>query len=209
MSAFDVSVEARRQRHARAGFSALELVIAIAILGLVMGNVAMLQRATGNAYESGVFGSVLEEGADITMDRIALAVMSTSAGRLDEVLTAPSFVSSIDYEVVTDVVDGVPVVGVPERIEFDLETGKIVWSRNPDQPDQLQVTWSKWGPSLLEGEGADPNNEDDNGNGVVDEQGLSFNRDVNQITIRLTVSRTDSKGVVYTRTRSRRITCRN
>lgn len=202
-------VRVQSQSLARAGFSALELVIAIAILGLVMGNVVMLQRASGNAYESGVFGSVLEEGADITMDRIALAVMSTSADRLDEVLTAPSFVSVIDYEVVTDVVDGVPVVGVPERIEFHLDTGKVVWSRNPDEPDELQVTWSKWVPGLLEGEGAVPNNEDDNGNGVVDEQGLAFNRDASQITVHLTLSRMDSKGVEYTRTRSRRITCRN
>lgn len=197
------------QNAMRAGFSVLELVIGTAILALIMGNIVMLQGATGDAYESGVFGSTLEEGADITMDRIALAIMSTSADRLDEVLTAPSFVSSIDYEVVTDVVEGVPVVGVPERIEFDTPTGRILWTRNPDEEDEMQLTWSKWVPEMLEGEGSAPNGEDDNGNGVQDEGGLAFNRDANQITVRLTLSRTDSHGVEYTRTRSRRITCRN
>ncbi len=194
---------------AKAGFSVLELVIGTSILALIMGNIVMLQGATGNAYESGVFGSTLEEGADITMDRIALAIMSTSVDRLDEVLTAPSFVSSIEYEVVTDVVEGVPVVGLPERIEFDTPNGRILWTRNPDEDDQMQLTWSKFVPGLLEGEGAVPNGVDDNENGITDEQGLAFNRDASQITVRLTLSRTDSHGVVYTRTRSRRITCRN
>jgi hypothetical protein len=194
---------------ARAGFSMLELIIGTSILALILGNIVMLQGATGNAYESGVFGSALEESAEITMDRIALAIMSTSVDRLEEVLTAPSFVTAIEYEVVTDVVDGIPVVGLPERIELDSPNGKILWTRNPDEPDEMQLIWSKWVPVLLEGEGAVPNGEDDNDNGVEDEGGLAFNRDASQITIRLTLSRTDSHGVEYTRTRSRRITCRN
>ncbi len=191
----------------RSGFTLIETLIGVAVLALIIGNVYMLQSAGGDAYESGVFGSALEDGAETTMDRIALAVMSTSADRLDEVLAAPNFVSEIEYEVVADVVDGEPIVGVPERIEFLTESGEIVWTRNPGAEDALDLVWSRYVPELLEGE--EPNGEDDNGNGIQDEKGLAFNMDVNQVLIRLTLSRTDSNQVEYTRTRSRRVTCRN
>lgn len=191
----------------RAGFSLLELMIGVAIMGLILGNIVMLQNASNDAYESGVFGSAMDDSVETTMDRIALAVMSTSVDRLDEVLSAPSFVSSIEYEVVTDVVNGAPVVGVPERIEFVTASGQIVWTRNPDATDEQSLVWSKHVPEMLEGES--PNGEDDNGNGIADEEGLAFDRDASQITIRLTMSRTDSNHIEYTRTRSRRVTCRN
>jgi len=194
-------------RTRRAGFSLLELLIGLAIFGLVLGNIVMLQNASNDAYESGVFGSALDDQVDSTMDRIQQAIMSTSVDRLDEVLTAPSFVSSIEYEIVTDVVDGEPIVGVPERIEFVTATGQIVWTRNPDAPDEMMLIWNKFVPELLEGETV--NGVDDNDNGIADEEGLAFNRDASQIQFRLTMSRTDSQGVVYTRTRSRRATCRN
>jgi prepilin-type N-terminal cleavage/methylation domain-containing protein len=191
----------------RSGFTLIETMIGVSVLAMVIGNVYMLQRASGDAYESGVFSSALEDGAEATMDRIALAVMSTSADSLDEVLSAPNFVSEIEYEVVTDVVDGQPIVGVPERIEFVIERGEVVWTRNPGQEDELNLVWSRYVPEMLEGE--EFNGLDDNGNGIQDEQGLAFNRDINQVLIRLTLSRTDRNQVEYTRTRNRRVTCRN
>ena len=191
----------------RAGFTVVEVVIGVSILAIILGNIYMLQRASNDAYESGVFGSALEDGADTAMDRIALAVMSTSIDRLDEVLEAPQFVSAIDYEVVLDVVDGEPVLGTPERIEFESDGGEIVWTRNPGEEDELDIVWTRYVPQMFEGE--EVNALDDNGNGVADENGLAFNKDANQITIRLTLSRMDSNQVQYTRTRSRRVTCRN
>lgn len=185
----------------------LEAIIALTVTALLLGNIAMVQNATGDAYESSVFGSNLEDQADTTMDRIALAVMSTSIDRLDEVLNAPSFVSSIDYEVVTDVVNGQPIIGTPERIQFDVGESKVIWVRDPDTPEATEITWTKHVPMLLEGE--EPDAIDNNGNGIADEQGLNFSANQSQITVHLTLTRTDSRGVEYTRTVSRRITCRN
>jgi len=182
-------------------------MIGLAILAIVLGNMAMLQKATSDNYESSVFGSVLEDGVEMTMDRIALAMMSTNVESLDEVLSAPGFVSSVEYDVINDIVNGAPVLGVPERIEFVTATGEIVWTRNPDAPDEMELTWTKHVPGLLDGEVI--NAIDDNENGIADEQGLAFNRDKKQIQIRLTLSRMDSQGVMYTRTRSRRVTVRN
>lgn len=191
----------------RAGFSLIELMIGIAVAGLILGNLAMVVRTSTSAVESGVFGSNLEDRADRTMDRIALALMSTSAEKLDEVQFAPNHVSAIDYEVIVDVVDGDPFEGVPERIEFDAQEGRIVWKRAPDSPDEMQNVWTRWVPGMQEGESF--NGVDDNGNGLADEEGLAFNRDSEQILVRLTLQREDSKKVVYIRSRSRRVTCRN
>jgi len=191
----------------RSGFSLVELMIGIAVTGLILGNLAMVVRTSTTAVESGVFGSNLEDRADRTMDRIALALMSTSAEKLDEVQFAPNHVSAIDYEVVVDVVDGDPFEGVPERIEFDSQGGRIVWKRAPDSPDEMENVWTRWVPGMQEGESF--NGVDDNGNGLTDEEGLAFNRDQEQILVRLTLEREDSKKVVYIRSRSRRVTCRN
>ncbi|MCA8979123.1 MAG: prepilin-type N-terminal cleavage/methylation domain-containing protein [Planctomycetes bacterium] len=191
----------------RAGFSLIELMIGIAVAGLILGNLAMVVRTSTSAVESGVFGSNLEDRADRTMDRIALALMSTSAEKLDEVQFAPNHVSAIDYEVIVDVVDGDPFEGVPERIEFDAQEGRIIWKRAPDSPDEMQNVWTRWVPGMQEGETF--NGIDDNGNGLADEEGLAFNRDAEQILVRLTLEREDSKKVVYVRSRSRRVTCRN
>jgi prepilin-type N-terminal cleavage/methylation domain-containing protein len=191
----------------RSGFSLVELMIGIAVAGLILGNLAMVVRTSTTAVESGVFGSNLEDRADRTMDRIALALMSTSAEKLDEVQFAPNHVSAIDYEVVVDVVDGDPFEGVPERIEFDAQEGRIVWKRAPDSPDEMENVWTRWVPGMQEGESF--NGVDDNGNGLADEEGLAFNREQEQILVRLTLQREDSKKVVYVRSRSRRVTCRN
>lgn len=195
------------QQSARSGFSLIELMIGIAVAGLILGNLAMVVRTSTSAVESGVFGSNLEDRADRTMDRIALALMSTSSEKLDEVQFAPNHVSAIDYEVIVDVVDGDPFEGVPERIEFDAEVGRIVWKRAPDSPDEMENVWTRWVPGLQEGETF--NGVDDNGNGLTDEEGLAFNRDQEQVLVRLTLEREDSKKVVYVRSRSRRVTCRN
>lgn len=198
----------RLQRSRRtAGFSMIELVIGIAVAALILGNLAMVVRTSTTAVESGVFGSNLEDRADRTMDRIALALMSTSAEKLDEVQFAPNHVSAIDYEVVVDVIDGDPFEGTPERIEFDDQAGRILWRRAPDTPDEMQTVWTRWVPGMMEGE--TPNGEDDNGNGLADETGLAFNRDEEQILVRLTLEREDRQKVTYVRTRSRRVTCRN
>jgi hypothetical protein len=192
---------------AKTGSSLLEVVIALTVTAMLLGNIAMVQRATTGAYESSIFSTTLEDRADRTMDRIALAIMSTSVDRLDEVLMAPSFVSSIDYEIVIDAVAGEPIMGTPERIEFDLPEGLVIWKRDPDTPEEMQAIWTRHVPKLLEGELA--NGLDDNGNGIADEEGLAFDRSANQITVRLTLRRTDGQGTEYTRTRSRRVTCRN
>jgi len=197
----------QHNRTSRAGFTLIELMIGVAVAGLILGNLAMVVRTSTSAVESGVFGSNLEDRADRTMDRIALALMSTSVEKLDEVQFAPNHVSAIEYEVIVDVIDGDPFEGTPERIEFQAQEGRIVWMRDPGAAEEMRNVWTRWVPGMLEGE--TPNGIDDNGNGLADEEGLAFNRDLGQILVNLTLEREDSKKTVYVRSRSRRVTCRN
>lgn len=186
------------------------MMVALTVAGLILFNIGMVMRASGGAYESGVFLGNLEDQNDRTMDRIVLALMSTSSAKLDEVQKAPGYVSAIEYEVIVDVDGGNAIEGVPERIEFEGQQGAVVWTRAPGTPENQSAVWTRWVPQLLEGE--TPNGEDDNGNGLTDEQGLSFNKvnaDSDLVEVRLTLEREDSNNVLYTRTRGRQVTCRN
>jgi len=195
------------RKTSKSGFTLIEITIAMTIAVIIIANVVMVQNASNRAYESGVFGSALEDSADTAMDRIALAIMSTSSEDLDEVLGAPASVSRIDYEVIVDVVGGEPGPGTPERIEFLIDDGVVRWSRDPGMPTELSTVWTKWVPELLEGELF--NNKDDNGNGIADEEGLAFDKEFEQLRVQMTLSRTDKNHQQYVRTRSRRATCRN
>jgi hypothetical protein len=64
-----------------------------------------------------------------------------------------------------------------------------------------------WVRELLEGEL--PNGLDDNGNGLIDESGLSFEIDGDTITIRLTLERFDAEGTLITRTVETAVTLKN
>ena len=54
-----------------------------------------------------------------------------------------------------------------------------------------------------------PNGMDDNGNGLIDEKGLSFVVDRDSVTIRLTLERVSNDGSVISKTVQSTVTCRN
>lgn len=196
----------RTARPRCSGFSVLELTIGLAILTLIMVNVSTIVRSTTDVYHSGALLSRLEDQAQQTMDRIVYAIMSTRGDDLSIPLP-PLSRSSIEYEVLLGVEDGIDIWGDPSRIELVVEDGQVVWSQNPGILGERRVVWTHWVPEYLEDEF--PNGEDDNGNALCDEAGLAFDMEEGQITIRLTLRRTEVDQVVYTRTLTSRVTCRN
>lgn len=201
----------RRERHnatrrPRAGLTMVELVIALAILGLVLVNVSTIVKSSTAVYNSGALVGRLEDQAQQVMDRIAYAILSARAQDL-QVPPPPLSVSTIDYETLLGIENGHDVWGDPSRIELDLPDGQVLWRQNPDGEDERRVVWTKWVPELLEDEIA--NGEDDNGNALFDEAGLAFGMEDGQVTIRLTLRRTDNDRTVYIRTLEARVTCRN
>jgi hypothetical protein len=85
------------------------------------------------------------------------------------------------------------------------QRNQVTWFENPGAPQERRVVWSNLVRDLLEGE--EVNGIDDNANGLIDEDGLSFTVDGSRITVRLSLGTTgrgeETKSVETT------ISCRN
>lgn len=197
------------QRHNRSlrGFTTVEILFAASILVLIAVNVSMVMKSSGEAYKTGVLRRVIDDQADLTMDRISFAVMSSSADEIFPVLQAPNSTHRLDYQTILGVTNGNLVLADPERIEHFSGSGSIVWSRNPDTPEALKAVWTQWVPINLEGEKS--NGFDDNSNGLVDEPGLSFDSSGPKVNIHLTLERKDKDGQFFRKTVKQTVTCRN
>ena len=195
------------KRKQNAGFTMIEVCIALTIMVLIIMNVHMIMRTSANAYKAGAVISSLESQADQTMHRIAMAVMSSSSQEITPSASAPLFTSRIDYTVNLGMEGGDLIWGDPERIELQQASGQIVWSENPDQQEERSVVWSSWASGFLEGEV--PNGEDDNRNEITDEEGLTFTKEGDMVKILLTLERTDGQGEHNLKTNERHATCRN
>ena len=195
-------------RSRRAGFTLLEVLIAITILGLIGANLGMVMRTSEKAAETDRILSELDGQADQTIDRIGLALMSASAPELDPIQLAPLNSHRIDYRASLGIdLEGDMELGDEERIELITDAGQVVWRENPGAAAERSVVWSNHVPELLENE--ELNGFDDNSNVVIDERGLSFNVQGDQVVIRLTLERTDSGGRLFQKTVEQRVTCRN
>lgn len=191
----------------RAGFTLLEILIALTVVGLVLGNIVMVMRSSSDAHDDETSRATLELQLDQTLDRIVLALMAASSESLEPGASAPAFHDRMEYMQSLGVNEGKLVLGKPERIEMRIDQGEIIWIENPGDAGERLATWSRWVRKFLEGE--EPNGRDDNGNGLVDESGLAFVLEGTQVTVMLSLERKDPAGrtVVYSRTAI--VHCRN
>lgn len=197
----------RALRSARAGFTLLETLIALTVVGLVLGNIVMVTRSTSDAYDEEMSKASLELQLDQTLDRIALALMSASAASLQPGAANPAFHSTLSYAQNLGVQAGEVVHGAPERISLRIEGGEVVWIERPGEPGERMATWTRSVREFLEGER--PNGIDDNGNGLVDESGLAFVIESGVVRVLLTLERNGRGGDSLTYTRESVVHCRN
>ena len=149
----------------RAGFTLVELMIAVVILGLVSMNMLMISRSGTSAVESEAFRTTLEDEADLTAERVRKALLSAAADTLDPVVGRPLGSASLRYQTVLGTNDaGEPVHGDPERIAWtadDAGSGRVLWTRSPDLDGERTLVWSR---PCLPHQGEESNGLDDNGN---------------------------------------------
>ena len=191
----------------RAGFTALEVLIALSLIGLVIANVVMVMDSSTKEYHEGVSVSEVEFQTARTMDRIALAVMGSSLDNLIIPQEMPNKSSSLKYRLSLGFVDGQEVFSEQEEISLGGDPGQVIWAEKPDEPDERSVVWTNWVREYLEGEVA--NGVDDNGNGIIDESGLMFTFTGNLVTIALTLERPGPNGNLISNTLQTQVTVRN
>jgi prepilin-type N-terminal cleavage/methylation domain-containing protein len=197
------------RRARRAGFTLIEMAVAVALLVVVVGNVYMVLADSSKAMNRKSVAVDTEVQARRALDRIALAVIGASRASLWTTLEAPNHSSELNLVTNLGVQDGEPVWSDPQRIELvEGPTNEVTWLENPSQADEKRVVWARNVASFAEGE-IPGNGIDDNANGLEDEKGLSFDVDGDSVTIHLTIEKHGPEGQTATRRLSTLVTCRN
>lgn len=201
----------------RAGFTLVELTIALTILGLVTANMLMVSRTGSRAIQSEAFRSTLEDDANLTAERVRKALLSAAGETLDPVVGLPLGSSTLSYQTTLGVDEaGRTLYGDPERIRWSAESeglGRVVWVQAPELPEERALVWSKAVPSLSPGE--ELNGVDDNTNGFADEPGLVFavedREDLveREVDVHLSLLKLGPEGRPTPTRRHIRVTCRN
>lgn len=195
-----------RSASRRSGFTILEVVLAAAILAILVAKGGMLLSSSVEQANEVNVEIEVEDHARRVLKQIAQAVMSSDRQSLNPTSAAPLDSDDIRYRVQLGIEDGEVVWTDPEEIAFEEDRLQVQWSQNPDTESERRVVWTSMVSPYLEGE--IPNGMDDNGNGLIDEKGLSFVVDRDAVTIRLTLARV-VEGREITKTIETVVTCRN
>lgn len=196
-----------RRTTTRAGLTAVEIALAVTLLAIVLyKGVTVMNSATRTTAEDNA-QVLLEDRAQLVLERIARAVMSSDRDTLNPSTASPLSTDDLQYRVHLGIEDGEVVWSDPETIGLEDLENSVYWSRQPEAGPEKRVVWTNLVRPFLEGE--TPNGMDDNGNGLIDEKGLSFVVDRNAITIRLTLDRMTPSGRTITSTVQTTVTCRN
>jgi len=203
------SFHARRAAAAgRRGFSLVEVLISMAMLGGLLGTLLMVVANGSSAARAGMARQSVEGAARRTLDRIASELVSAGRETLDPQPAAPWGSASLTFQPLEGF-DGEVVWGAPRTFALVLGAGEqdngvdddgdglvderaLAFTRDPGGPDELTTLWVQDVRELAEGEL--DNGEDDNGNGLADEQGLSFLLVGGRLLIRLTLEVRDGEG---------------
>lgn len=195
------------QGAAARGFTLIELMLSTALLAILAAKVSMAISAANEANADSTRRIVLEDQARRVLNQIAVSVMGANRATLLPETEAPLSISDMRFQMNLGVRNGVVIWSDPEQVALEEGGRQVFWTRNPDAATQQRIIWSKLAAPFLEGE--IPNGMDDNGNGLIDEKGLSFEVDRNAVCIRLTLERIADDGTVVTETVETTVTCRN
>ena len=191
------------------GTTLVETMIAVLILGGVLGSFALVGNSSRRAYGTEVTGSELEAQASRTVERIAQEFILSSPGTLVPDPAQGVGADNVTYLKAVGAPGGVVAWSNTFRLRFEYETGevddgvdnngngaidegRVVWTANVGTPQERSVTWCHWVREYLEGEVFDL--ADNNGNDLDDESGLTFERVGDYLAIRLTLERPDPEG---------------
>jgi prepilin-type N-terminal cleavage/methylation domain-containing protein len=215
----------RRHRGARLGFTLLEMAVAMAVLGIVLGAVGVFQVRSQDQSRVMMASGVAENRAWRAIDRAANELVGVGASVL-----APNPTSNLGTSILTfQKPNGVSGTGAitwapAARLELQMDSGetnngsdddddgliderRLVLVRDIGTADQTTVVLCSGVAEWLEGEAG--NGSDDNGNGLVDEAGFSIRRVGDLLFLRLTVQQPLGGGELVETTAETTVVLRN
>ena len=117
-----------KTRGGRKGFTLIELMVSVALLGLVVSNVYMVLADGSRAYGSQTAQADTEMQIRRTLDRIALAVMGATRETMYITQEAPWSNTNINFQSSLGVRNGVPVPSEPQKIGLTQGEGQqVTW----------------------------------------------------------------------------------
>jgi len=199
-------------------------MIVITLLGAVIGSVLAVMRTSTRAYGVGTTDARLEGLASQTLDQIAGRLRSSQLATMTPTLSAPFSSTTITFQPSVGIAAGLtqwgpvetiwleaspndPNNGVDDNGDGFVDECRINWVQDAGGPGERTVVWANGVSEYLRSETLDTT--DQNGNGLVDEQGLCFDFDGTSVIVRLTLQARDASGVVLTRTVQERVYFRN
>ena len=102
----------------QSGFTIIEALIALVILTLLLSNISMVTKTGSAAAESSIFRETLTDQLDQTLDRVSMAIMSSSAAGLDPLPVAPASSPTISYRASLGMVEEEIILGDQENISW-------------------------------------------------------------------------------------------
>ncbi len=179
------------------GFSIVELLIAASIFSVILTGTYGILISTQNTYAVGISVSSLNMHARRAVDRIAEEIQDAGIETLFPSPNPPFGSSELTFQKNVDYQDGAIVWGDVIKIGLlNPDSDVLAMWTDPGGVNEQVSRLTTWVRDYAEGEAA--NGADDNGNGLVDEKGFSFELNGNTLTIRLALERTDEDGRVYT-----------
>ena len=191
----------------RHGFTMLEILLALALLGAVVVKVHGVMSLASRNTSQQTAEIVLEDQARRVLRQIGYAIMGSNRESLAPDAAAPMSTEDLRYQINLGIENGEVVWSDPEQVALETDDLQIYWSQNPGVAAERRVVWTSLVAPYLEGE--IPNGMDDNGNGLIDERGLSFVVDGNSVRIRITLERARDGQEPLIRTVETTVTCRN
>ena len=189
------------------GFTLLELLVAGTIFLLALAITYAVTAESTDTARVGTNAGTLEGDAARALDRISQELIAAGLETLEP--EDPQGVSALTFRKSVGAEGGTIRWGPRQSLALRARGPgrEVVWVRDVDaEPVQDVVLCGSVRP-LAEGEL--PNGADDNGNDLVDEEGLSFELSGRTLTIRLTLERRDRAVGMLSRTVSTSVRLRN
>ncbi|MFT7668976.1 MAG: prepilin-type N-terminal cleavage/methylation domain-containing protein [Planctomycetota bacterium] len=215
---------------ARAGFTLIEVAISVTLIAIIAAFAGMVSKTGNSAYEGTSLTANLNSKVKLTLDRVALELQLAAKDTFFPTMeVGVTNTSSLVFQQLVDIQAGAPVYGGPTvgqvmaiRLVMDvgevddgidnngdglIDEKRLVLARDLGVETQMLVTICHDVSEMAEGEVA--GGGDENGNGLIDEQGFDLQREGDVITIRLSIQRVSSSGVVLERTAETSLRLRN